>query len=116
MADSRVQIFACVNSEQAEDKRHCGDKGGWAVWKAFREARKKYGMVDQVMVTKSGCTGQHGGCGPAEGVVVIYGPHPASQGTWYRLTEADVDEVFREHVMSGRPVERLINRDISVKW
>lgn len=116
MAEYRTQVYVCTNAEQAEDKRHCGDKAGVAVWKAFREARKKYNAVDQVLVTKSGCTGRHKDCGIQDGVVVIYGAGAASQGVWYRMTETDVDEVFREHVMNGRPVERLLDREISVKW
>lgn len=116
MAEYKAQVYVCTNGEQAPDKRHCGDKSGLAIWKAFREARKAHSMVDQILVTKSGCTGRHGACGGQEGVVIVYGPSQPSQGVWYRMTEADVEEVFREHVMNGRPVERLLDRDITVKW
>ncbi len=112
----KSHVYVCTNSQGEQDKRHCGDKAGLPVWTAFREARKKYNLLDQVMITKSGCTGQHGPCAMDQCVVIIYGPSLASQGTWYRLTEADVDEVFQEHVMNGRIVDRFLNLEVSVKW
>ncbi|MFI5290815.1 MAG: (2Fe-2S) ferredoxin domain-containing protein, partial [Polyangia bacterium] len=53
----------------------------------------------EVAVTEAGCLGP---CfdGPT---VVVY-----PEGVWYaNVTIADVDEIVREHLVGGRPVERL---------
>ena len=116
MAEYKVQIFVCTNSEGATDRRHCGDKGGVAVLQAFRDARIRLGLEKEIAVSRTGCTGQHGGNGIAETTVIVYGPKPELGGVWYKATTADVGEIFREHIQNGRVVERLANPAMCVKF
>ncbi len=79
--------------------RFCSDKGGEAVRAHFWAALEAAG-VDDVKVTRMGCTVQH-----ARGPIVIVYPC----GIWYAgVGIADVDEIVRDHLVRGEPVERLI--------
>lgn len=37
MPDYAAQVLVCTNTENAEDRRHCGDKGGREVRQMFNE-------------------------------------------------------------------------------
>lgn len=115
MAEFKAQVFVCTNTEGAADKRHCGDKGGAAVFQAFRELRGKLGKDREILVTRVGCTGQHSQNSSEEATVIIYGPDSATSGIWYKATPADVEELLREHATSGRVVERLVNPAMCVR-
>jgi len=115
MAEFKAQVFICTNSEGAEDQRHCGDKAGPAVFKAFRELRQKLGKEREILVTRVGCTSQHSQVGADQTTVIIYGPDPSTGGVWYKATTADVEELFQEHAIKGRVVERLVNPAMCVK-
>ncbi len=53
----------------------------------------------RVRINSAGCLDQ---C--AHGVTIVVYP----EAIWYgRVTLDDVDELFREHIIAGRPVERL---------
>jgi len=53
----------------------------------------------QYGINKAGCLGR---CD--EGPVLVVYP----EGVWYTyLDEADIDEIIDEHLVGGRPVERL---------
>jgi len=57
------------------------------------------GLRGRVRINSAGCLDQ---C--EHGVAVVVYP----EAVWYGgVTVADVDELFREHVLNGRPVERL---------
>jgi (2Fe-2S) ferredoxin len=57
-------------------------------------------LFTQVAVTPTGCLGPCG-MGPS---VLVY-----PEGVMYgNVTVADVNEIFEEHLLGGRPVERLI--------
>ena len=67
--------------------------------KAFKKAIAERG-ISRVRANKSGCLDQ---CekGPS---VVVY-----PEAIWYgRVTEADVTEIVEQHIIGGRPVERLL--------
>lgn len=115
-AGYQAQVFVCVNSKGAEDKRHCGDKGGQAVLQAFRKKLGQLGMERSVTVSKTGCTSQHAINDSTQTAVIIYGPKPELGGVWYRVSEEDVDEILREHLQKGRVVERLLNPAICVNF
>lgn len=87
-----------------------------AVLQAFRDASTRLGLGKEIAVSRTGCTGQHGGNGIAETTVIIYGPKPELGGVWYKATTADVGEIFREHIQNGRVVERLANPAMCVKF
>ena len=42
MAEYSSHVLVCTNSENAEDRRHCGDKGGAAVRQSDRQQRGLY--------------------------------------------------------------------------
>ena len=66
---------------------------------ALKDKVKKAGLASAVRVTKSGCLGQ---CG--NGPMAVSWP----DNTWYcGLKLEDVDALFEEHIVGGRPVERL---------
>lgn len=85
-------VFVCTGP-------HCGEKGSAPLINGFRHAAEKHGIADRLMVTNMGsvylCD-----IGP---VVVVY-----PDDVWYtKVLPADCDEIVREHLAAGRPVERL---------
>jgi len=96
------QIFVCTKENF---DGCCAQKGALEVFQALRDAVRKAQMTD-VLVTGCGCTGQH-----STGPTVIV--HP--DGIWYQQVKPeDVEEILREHLQGGKPVERLINPNIQV--
>lgn len=98
----RKQVLVCTT----EGEGRCAQKGALEVLQKFREEVKARGLAD-IIVTKLGCTGQH-----ATGPTVIV--HP--DGIWYRTVKpADVGEIIEQHLVGGKPVERLVNPEMRVK-
>lgn len=98
----RKQVFVCTT----EGEGRCAPKGSLEVLQKFRDEVKARGLAD-IIVTKVGCTGQH----PTGPTVIV---HP--DGLWYqRVTPNDVAEIIEQHLVGGRPVERLINSEMRVK-
>lgn len=95
-------IFVCVNERPENGKPSCGARpgGGPALFTALQRAvGAEQQLWGQVAVTGCGCLGP---CfeGPN---LVIY-----PEAIWYAgATAADADEIVREHLLGGRPVERL---------
>lgn len=100
MAPFDRHIFICCNRREPGHARGCCDpSGNEALQKAFKKALAERGINRRIRANKAGCLDQ---CekGPT---VVVY-----PDGVWYgRVTEADVNEIVDEHIVSGRPVERL---------
>lgn len=94
-------VFVCENQRPEGDPRGCcASKGASAFTSALKQLVKDAGLNKKIRVNKSGCLDQ---CafGP---VVVVY-----PEGTWYRGVSADdAKDVFEQHIMGGRPVERLL--------
>lgn len=98
----RKQVLVCTT----EGEGRCAQKGSLEVFQKFREEVKARNLTD-IIVTRLGCTGQH-----ATGPTVII--HP--DGLWYqRVTPDDVGEIIEQHLLGGKPVERLINPEMRVK-
>ena len=116
MADYKAQILICTNSKGAENRRHCGDKGGLAVLHKFHEVRTRHQMEQDVAISKTGCTSQHGACSPTQATVIIYGPKPELGGTWYIVSPEDVETLFEAHILTGQVIEHLRNPSISVAY
>lgn len=77
----------------------CRIEGSDLVRDAMKKAAKEAGIASELRVTKSGCLGQ---CG--NGPMVASWP----DNVWYCGVKAeDVPEIVREHLVGGRPVERL---------
>ena len=115
MPDSEARVFVCTNSEGAEDKRHCGDKAGAEVRQAFNRLLVKHQLQDRVTICDVGCTSQHRKCDIGQGSIVVYGPSASLGGVWYVASPDDVKEIVTEHLVNGRVVERLRNRDRAIK-
>lgn len=101
MAKFKRHIFICVNERTPDDPRGaCTARGGVEVAAAFKQKLYARGQKRIVRANKSGCLDQ---C--AQGVVCVVYP----EGTWYgHVTVDDVDEIIEEHILGGRPVERLV--------
>ena len=78
----------------------CTSSGSRDIITAFETEIKAAGLENEVKVVMTGCFGL---C--ALGPIVIVYP----EGTFYsRITAEDVKEIVAEHIVKGRPVERLI--------
>ena len=83
----------------------CTSSGSLKIQDAFVREIERQGLADEVKVVQTGCFGL---C--ALGPVVILYP----DGTFYsRVTEADVAEIVEEHLLKGRPVERLVYNEVA---
>ena len=83
----------------------CTSSGSLAVQKAFNESIKAFGLEEEVKLVQTGCFGLCA-LGP---VVIIY-----PDGTFYsRVEESDVAEIVEEHLLKGRPVERLVYNEVA---
>lgn len=93
-------VFVCENRRPDGDPRGCcAAKGGAEVREALKQAAKDRGLKGRVRVNAAGCLDQ---C--AHGVTVVVYP----EAVWYGgVTLADVDAIVDEHLVGGRPVERL---------
>ena len=81
----------------------CGNNGSQAIAVALRRARDANGLVASVYVTETSCLGP---C-PADGATVVVYP----EAVWYTgVTAKDVAEIVAQHMVEGKPVERLRNR------
>lgn len=93
-------IFICCNTRPAGHPRgSCNPAGDDALQKAFKKAIAERGIA-RVRANKAGCLDQ---CekGPS---VVVY-----PDNVWYgKVTEADVTEIVEQHIVNGKPVQRLL--------
>lgn len=100
MAPFDRHLFICCNRREPGQVRGCCDPtGSEALQKAFKKALAERGLNRRIRANKSGCLDQ---CehGPT---VVVY-----PDAVWYsKVTVGDVIEIVEEHIVAGRPVERL---------
>ena len=101
MAKFQKHVFVCVNERDPGDpKGCCASKGGADVASAFKRLLHERGLKRIVRANKAMCLDQ---C--AQGVTVVVYP----EATWYgHVTVADVERIVDEHIVGGRPVERLV--------
>ena len=78
----------------------CTSSGSQQIMVSLREELKKQGLDEEVSVVQTGC---HGLC--ALGPIMIVYP----DATFYAMVkEDDIPEIVEEHLLKGRPVQRLL--------
>ena len=94
-------VFICTQARPAGHPRgSCGEKGCAEVFQEFLSELEKRQVFNKVQVTASGCLGP---C--PEGTNVIVYP----EGVMYsKVSREDVNEIFDQHLLEGKPVERLL--------
>ncbi len=100
LAKFKHHIFICTNErDESAPRPSCSGDGSRKLKEEFKAALKEAGLKGQVRANELGCLDQ---CehGP---VVVVY-----PDAVWYGFVHAeDVGEIVTEHLVHGRPVERL---------
>jgi len=100
LAKFKHHLFICVNErDESAPRPSCGNSGSKKLKSAFKDAVNDAGLKGQVRANELGCLDQ---CehGP---VVVVY-----PDAVWYGFVHVkDVEEIVSEHLVYGRPVERL---------
>jgi (2Fe-2S) ferredoxin len=93
-------VFVCLNFRPADAPRpSCTADGKSELHTQLQQHAKAAGLGGRVRINKSGCLDQ---CehGPT---VVVY-----PEAVWYgHVQPEDAAEIVREHLVGGRPVERL---------
>ena len=93
-------VFVCLNARPADAPRpSCTSEGKSDLHTRLQQLAREAGLGAKVRINKSGCLDQ---CehGPT---VVVY-----PDAVWYgRVQPEDAEEIVREHLAGGRPVERL---------
>ncbi|MGB0723228.1 MAG: (2Fe-2S) ferredoxin domain-containing protein [Gammaproteobacteria bacterium] len=93
-------VFFCTN-QRADGRASCQDHGAQALRDYAKTKSKALGLAGRgrVRINTAGCLDRCE-CGP---VLVVY-----PEAVWYTIVdEEDIDEIFEEHLVNGRPVERL---------
>jgi (2Fe-2S) ferredoxin len=93
-------VFVCCNSRpKGAPRRSCTADGTSALHIALQQGVKAADLTGRVRINKSGCLDQ---CehGP---MVVVY-----PEAVWYgSVRPEDAAEIVNEHLVAGRPVDRL---------
>jgi len=94
-------VFVCTNRRpDGNPKGCCASKGAEEVRAAFKDAMDKRGLKGGMRANAAGCLDT---C--SFGVSVVVYP----EGTWYGGVKVeDVQEIVEQHLVNGRPVERLM--------
>jgi (2Fe-2S) ferredoxin len=104
VAKFQHHVLICTNERDEDAPRpSCAGEGSKKLKDAFKEAIKDAGLKGKVRANEVGCLDQ---CehGP---VVVVY-----PDAVWYGFVRGrDVAEIVDEHLLHGRPVERLLLAD-----
>jgi len=100
MSYYKYHVFFCTN--QRESGVQCCESCGASKLRAYAKKRIKDLELNgqgSVRINTAGCLDR---C--SEGPVMVVYP----EDTWYTyVDEEDIDEIIEEHLIHGRPVERL---------
>jgi len=91
-----IQILVCVGGG-------CLASGSRKIVDALKDEIKQHGLLESVEVVETGCMGP-----------CVFGPVAKimPEGIFYqKLQPDDVREIIEQHIIKGRVVERLLNRD-----
>ena len=93
-------VFVCTNErDPSNPKGCCSSKGSVDIRSRLKRLAFEAGLRGKIRINSAGCLDQ---C--SHGTTIVIYP----EAVWYGLVTAeDVDEIFNEHVLNGRPVERL---------
>ena len=94
-------VFICSQSRpEGHPRGSCAERGCGEVMEAFGMELQNRGCYDKVAVTATGCLGP---CGYGANVLVY------PDGILYNgVSGDDVKEIFEQHLLENKPVERLI--------
>lgn len=103
MEPFRLHVFFC-RQQKPGGLPCCAERGAAASLAALQAAIAAQGLSEEVQVTPSDSIGM---CGRGPNMLVY------PEGTWYfGVTPEAAAEIVREHFKHGRPVERLVERDM----
>jgi len=102
-------IFICTNRRpEGHFRGCCASRGGEEVRARFKALLRDHGLPGRVRANGATCLDV---CELGASVVVY------PEGVWYKgVRPEDVDEIFREHILEGRPVERFLIREDDIVW
>ena len=105
MGKPAKHVFVCTQSRPADHPRgSCEEKGSAAVLQEFMQQFEKKQLWGRFAVTGSGCLGT---CGTGPSVLVY------PEGVMYGgVIKDDVAAIIEEHLLGGKPVERLKVPDV----
>ena len=104
MEPFRFHLFVCTQ-QKPEGVSSCPASGSYAVLNGLDREIQARGLGRDVQVTACGCMGL---CD--EGPVMVVYP----EGVWYRRVQpSDIPEIVAQHLLEGKPVDRLIWNDAS---
>ncbi|MBF0609744.1 MAG: (2Fe-2S) ferredoxin domain-containing protein [Magnetococcales bacterium] len=93
-------VFICMNRRpEGHPRGSCQANGSGPIFDAFVAGVEHNNLGEQVFLTGTFCMGP---CdkGP---VLVVY-----PEGVWYgKVTASDVPEIIEQHLIGGKPLERL---------
>ena len=96
MAYYRAHILVCTGTG-------CAAANANGLAEEFETQLKKFGLDQEIRVVKTGCLGL---CAKGPNVVIY------PDGTHYIMVHVDdVAEIVEEHLLKGRPVQRLLNKE-----
>lgn len=93
-------VFICTNQRKEGERKSCGEECGMELVKTFKKVLKEKGLKGSIRAQRAGCLDA---CdyGPS---MVVY-----PEGIFYGgVKTEDVNEIVDEHLISNRPVKRLI--------
>jgi len=93
--------FVCAN-QRSDGRKCCADGGGVELREYAKACVKELGESGRgkIRINSSGCLDR---CGKGP-VMVVY-----PEGAWYSVkSKEDVEEIIREHLISGNVVSRLL--------
>jgi len=103
MEPYRHHLFFC-RQQKPGGLTCCAARGAAASLEALQAAIAEEGLAEEVMVTTCDSFGM---CGRGPNLIVY------PEGLWYHgVTPEAAREIVREHLRNGRPVERLVERDM----